>query len=68
MSSCLATIKTATSTASTTTPTGVVKPTPSIAVTQTQSMEREEKANLAKKKEMKKAAQKHVDMLSRIHK
>jgi hypothetical protein len=35
-------IKTATPAPSTTTPTGVVKPTPSIAVTHTQSIEREE--------------------------
>ena len=41
---CLSTIKLATSVASTTTPTGIVKPTPSIAVTHTQSIEREEKA------------------------
>lgn len=77
---CLSTIKPATSVASTTTPTGIVKPTPSIAVTHTHSIEREEKAliNLSqrskptspsKRKDIKKHLQhksKH-SALDRIH-
>lgn len=76
----LSTIKPATSVASTTTPTGIVKPTPLIAVTHTQSIEREEKAliNLSqrskpvspsKRKDMKKHPQhksKH-STFDRIH-
>lgn len=78
---CLSLMKSATSAvASTTTPTGVVKPTPSIAVTHTQSIEREEKALLnlsqrskpaspSKRKDIKKHLQhksKH-SALDRIH-
>lgn len=77
---CLSTVKAATSVASTTTPTGIVKPTPSIAVTHTQSIEKEEKSliNLSqrvkqtspsKRKDIKKHLQhknKHT-ALDRIH-